>query len=134
MKELTRDQRWILPMINTWVSNWSIFESLFVNMLIIVSYSIARNYNEIKMLLSEVSTVIKLWPYEYLPPVNINVISKNIWHKQRFCINNTSWKMFKYGVFSGLCFPVFTSNTGKYGPEKTSYLETFHAMCNLWFL
>ena len=116
----------------------------------IISYSIARNYNEIKMLLREVSSVIKLWPYEYfpqvntnvvckivfeyLPPVNINVVCKNIWHKQRFCINNTSWKMFKYGVFSGLCFPVFTSNTGKYGPEKTSYLETFHAMCNLWFL
>ena len=113
----------------------------------IISYSIEHNYNEIKTLLSEVSSVIKLWPYEYhppvnnnvvckmvfeyLPPVNINVVSKNIWHKQRFCINNTSWKVFKYGVFSGLCFPVFTSNTGKYGPQKTPYLETFHAICNL---
>ena len=26
--------------------------------------------------------------------------------------------MFKYGVFSGLCFPVFEMNTRKYGPEK----------------
>ena len=113
----------------------------------IISYSIERNYNEIKMLLSEVSSVIRLWTYEYfpqvntnvvckmvfeyLPPVNNNVVSKNIWHKQGFCINNTSWKVFKYGVFSGLCFPVFTSNTGKYGPQKTLYLETFHAICNL---
>ena len=30
--------------------------------------------------------------------------------------------------FSGPYFPVFSSNTGKYGPEKTSYLDTFHAV------
>ena len=29
--------------------------------------------------------------------------------------------MSKYGVFSGL-------NTGKYGPEKTPYLDTFHTV------
>ena len=28
--------------------------------------------------------------------------------------------------FSGPYFPVFSSNTEKYGPEKTSYLDTFH--------
>ena len=32
----------------------------------------------------------------------------------------------KYGVFSGPYFPGFSSNTGKYGPEKNSVL-TFHA-------
>ena len=31
------------------------------------------------------------------------------------------WKVSKYGVFSG-------PNTGKYRPEKTPYLDTFHAM------
>ena len=25
-------------------------------------------------------------------------------------------------------FPVFSRNTGKYGPEKTPYLDTFHAV------
>ena len=30
--------------------------------------------------------------------------------------------------FSGLYFPVFSPNTGKYGPEKTPYLDTFHAV------
>ena len=30
--------------------------------------------------------------------------------------------------FSGPCFPVFELNTGKYGPEKTPYLDTFHAV------
>ena len=39
----------------------------------------------------------------------------------------TAWKMSKYGVFSGPYFPVFSPNTGKYGPEKTLYLDTFHA-------
>ena len=33
----------------------------------------------------------------------------------------TAWKVSKYGVFSGQYFPVF-------GPEKTPYLETFHAV------
>ena len=35
-----------------------------------------------------------------------------------------TWFMPKYGVFYGL-------NTGKYGPEKTPYLETFHAVNNI---
>ena len=36
-----------------------------------------------------------------------------------------AWKVSKYGVFSGLYFPVFGLNTGKYGPENTPYLDTF---------
>ena len=36
--------------------------------------------------------------------------------------------MSKYGVFSGPYFPVFSPNTGKYGPEKTPYLNSFHAV------
>ena len=30
--------------------------------------------------------------------------------------------------FSCIIFPVFNPNTGKYGPEITSYLDTFHAV------
>ena len=37
-------------------------------------------------------------------------------------------KVSKYGVFSGPYFPVFELNTEKYGPEKTPYLDTFHAL------
>ena len=37
------------------------------------------------------------------------------------------WKVSKYGVFSGLYFPVFWLNTGKQGTEKAPYLDTFHA-------
>ena len=49
--------------------------------------------------------------------------------------------MSKCGVFSGPYFPafglnaeryevslVFSPNAGKYGPEKTPYLDTFHAV------
>ena len=36
--------------------------------------------------------------------------------------------MSKYGAFSGRYFPVFGLNTGKYRPEKTPYLDTFHAL------
>ena len=36
--------------------------------------------------------------------------------------------MSKHGVFSGPYFAVsvFSPNTGKYGPGKTPYLDTFH--------
>ena len=37
-------------------------------------------------------------------------------------------KVSKYGAFSGPYFPVFELNTGKYEPEKTPYLDTFHAL------
>ena len=36
----------------------------------------------------------------------------------------TAWKVSKYGVISGPYFAVFSPNTGKYGPEITSYLDT----------
>ena len=42
---------------------------------------------------------------------------------------NTVWNVSKYGVFSGPYFPILGLNTGKYGPEKTPYLNTFHAVC-----
>ena len=40
----------------------------------------------------------------------------------------TMWKVSKYEVFSGLYFPVFGLNTGKYESLKTRYLDTFHAI------
>ena len=40
----------------------------------------------------------------------------------------TVWKVSKYGVISGPYFPIFSHNTGKYGPEITPYLDTFHAV------
>ena len=42
--------------------------------------------------------------------------------------SNTAWKVSKYGVVSGPYFPVFGLDTGKYGPEVTPYLDTFHAV------
>ena len=36
-------------------------------------------------------------------------------------VNNIASKVSKSGVFCG-------PNTGKYGPEKTSYLDTFHVV------
>ena len=36
--------------------------------------------------------------------------------------------MSKYGVFPDPYFSVFSPNTGKYGPEKSPHLDTFHAV------
>ena len=41
---------------------------------------------------------------------------------------NTARKVCKYRVISGPHFSVFRPNTGKYGPEITPYLDTFHAV------
>ena len=56
--------------------------------------------------------------------------------KQSYCYTQlcnyrkelTAWKMSKYGVFSSPYFPAFSLDTGKYGPEKAPYLDTFHAV------
>ena len=55
-----------------------------------------------------------------------------------------SWKVSKYGVFSGPYFPhsgwtrndteylsIFSLNAWKYGTEKAPYLHTFYAVCFL---
>ena len=34
--------------------------------------------------------------------------------------------------FSGPYFPVFSQNTGIYGPKKTPYLDTFHSVILIW--
>ena len=39
--------------------------------------------------------------------------------------------MSKYVVISAPYFPVFGLNTGKYGPDITPYLDTFHAVCSV---
>ena len=41
---------------------------------------------------------------------------------------STVWKAPKYGVISGPYFPVFGLNKGKYRPEVTRYLHTFHVV------
>ena len=64
---------------------------------------------------------------------DIDRILLSTYHK-----SDTAWKVSKYGVISGPYFPVFvlntnlfSRNTGKYGPEITPYLDTFHAV---WLL
>ena len=63
----------------------------------------------------------------------------SVWSIASWLYSNpsTTWKVSKYGVFSGPYFPAFGLNTeiylfsrnaGKYGPEKTPYLDTFHAV------
>ena len=44
------------------------------------------------------------------------------------CKPNNVLNVSKYGAFFGSCFPVFSPNAGKYGPEATPYLDTFHAV------
>ena len=43
-------------------------------------------------------------------------------------MSNHCVKSVPNGVFSGPNFPALGLNAGKYGPEKTPYLDTFHAV------
>ena len=55
-------------------------------------------------------------------PISIFILSL------RLALMNTPWKSSKYRVYSGRYFPVFGLSTGKYGPEKIRYLDTFRAV------
>ena len=70
-----------------------------------------------------------------------NIVMENLWWRWRWR-KHTLREVSKYGVFTGPYFPVFglnkefysvnlsvfILNTGKYGPEKTPYLDIFHVM------
>ena len=70
------------------------------------------------------------------PPLPHSIATKTwqtmTWQRKRFFSIN-AWKMSKCGVFSGPYFPASELNTGKYGPEKNTYLDTFHAVY-IWLL
>ena len=51
----------------------------------------------------------------------------NFWYNKLYPSRTTPWKLSKDGVFSGPYFPVFGLNTGKWGPEKTLYSDTFRS-------
>ena len=46
----------------------------------------------------------------------------------KFIVFSTVRKVFKYGVFCGPYFLVFSPNMRKYGPEKTLCLDISHAV------
>ena len=47
-----------------------------------------------------------------------------MWNLQQ----STVLKASECGVISGPYFPALGLNTGKYGPEKAPYLDTFHSL------
>ena len=61
--------------------------------------------------------------------------SRELLIKNEICnYSHTAWKVSKSQVISGTYFPVFSSNTGKYGPEITPYLDTFYAVTKVCIL
>ena len=62
---------------------------------------------------------------DFLVPVNVGLVLRQKLNK------STAQKECRYGLFFCPYFPVFRLNTGKYGPEKTSYLDTFLAVTPL---
>ena len=63
--------------------------------------------------------------------ISIFCVGRYLEHQRPYRFAFTAYKMYKYGVISGPHFPVFGLNTGKYGPEITPFLDTFHAVIGL---
>ena len=67
--------------------------------------------------------------YKLIDWLNSLHIKGEIWRRSLVLLSGyTAWKASKYGVFSGPYLPVFT---GKYGPEKSLYFDTFCAVLPL---
>ena len=60
--------------------------------------------------------------------INLDAIPFTLFNGSCYIGEFTAWKVSKYLVISGSYFPVFSPNTGKYGPEITPYLDSFHAV------
>ena len=83
-----------------------------------------------------------------------NISKQLCWNKESYhnsiessTIYYTAWKVSKYGVFCGPYFSafglnkdryfylsVFSPNAGKYGPQKTPYLDIFHTVKHQFML
>ena len=89
-----------------------------------------RQLNTLEWSISIVPTTIRIFitllPTAYTKLTAICHVTQSI----------TAWKVYKYEVFSGPYFPVLSRNVGKYGLEKTLYLDTFHAvnLLDIWIL
>ena len=62
------------------------------------------------------------------PPLTILGVKEILCSFRLVLEGKTGKEISKYGFFfPGLYLPVFGLNTEKYGPEKSPYLDTFHA-------
>ena len=70
-----------------------------------------------------ISGISKKGPFRIRERVQSNCFAIN------HCVNSVQIRSFFWSVFSCI-WPecVFSPNTGKYGPEKTPYLDTFYAV------
>ena len=59
-------------------------------------------------------------------PIKVQLYEVFVWNQ--ISKQSIAWKVSKYGVSSGLYFPLFGLDTWKYGPEKTPYQDTFHVV------
>ena len=91
-------------------------------MLIVVVRRLRVNRNIIQNFKSEISIADK----SKQRLLCLNVVDTKAWFSQ--VLINTVRKMSKSGSFSSPYFTVFSPNTGKYGPGKNSYLDTFHTV------
>ena len=75
------------------------------------------------IILSCSSCIYKCNCFSIHNPFLITFISSKL-----FSVSRALSEVSKYGFFSGPYFRVLGMNTGKYGPEKTACLVTFHAV------
>ena len=109
-------------------TNWNlakVSQIIFVlvnNKIVAKNHGAIRNFLEPPIFAKNVFFNSSYFKCLLIPIIFVDTLFRTIFRTK------TVWKVSKYGVFSGPYFPVFGLNTGKYGPEKTPYLDTFHAI------
>ena len=107
-----------------WSDHWSTFIIPTTNVLLSV-WRVRIHIRNDKNWTFELLRCTLDWVYTRY---NLDISHNGIINLRCNVIATTAWKVSKYGVISGPYFPAFGLNTGKYRPEITSYLETFHAL------
>ena len=109
-------------------TNWNlakVSQIIFVlvnNKIVAKNHGAIRNFLEPPIFAKNVFFNSSYFKCLLIPIIFVDTLFRAIFRTQ------TVWKVSKFEAFSGPYFPAFGLNTGKYGPEKTPYLDTFHAI------
>ena len=110
-------------------NNWKSVKNTHGGVLLLVKLpASACNFSKSNTPLWVFFTFFKFYKWYQIAQSISNIVSQNCSFYSIKTEVFTVWSVSKYGVFSGANFLTFALNTRKYGPEKTPYLNTFHAV------
>ena len=116
-----------------WFALQFIYDSLFLILIICNHQQVNKTFYNWSITLNSLETQYQGPLFVGKCPLFVYTICQAYWFFKSIQHICTAWKVSKDGVISGPYFLVFSPNTGKCGPGKTPYLDTFHAVLR-WLL